>query len=435
MEASLPSVLINVADRLIGRPLLATPDRVEQILAVLGERVGLEVFRADDAAPVPAARAFEAPLAKHGMYRVTDQGVAIVPVVGTLVNRGSWIGAQSGLVSYEGITAQIKGALRDPDVRGIMLDVDSPGGEASGCFDLANLIREAGNEKPIIAFANDKAASGGYALASAAREVWTTQTGTLGSIGVVLVHMDRSGQMAKAGIKPTIVHAGARKADGHPFGALPDDVRTDLQSEMERMRGLFVDVVAASRPKLSADAIRATEARVYHGAAAVEAGLADGIGTYDSVLQRFAATLPAKPRAVPAQSQEKAIMADNQSPAAAGPDQIAAAELRGREAGAAAERARIATIVRHTEADGRLDMALSLALDTSLPAEEAGKVLSRSPKAAAAAAATQTTQLYAAIAKSGGAPNVPGVDVGAGAPPPRKEGGLAARARAKYGAQ
>jgi len=432
MESPLPSVLINVGDRLIGRPLLCTPERIEQILSVLGERVGLEVFEA----PKAEARAFEAPLAKHGLYRVTDSGVAIVPIVGTLVNRGSWIGASSGLVSYEGITAQIKKAGADPDVRGILLDIDSPGGEASGCFDLTTLIREVDKVKPVVAFANDKAASGGYALASGAREIWTTQTGMVGSIGVVLVHMDRAGQLAKAGLKPTIIHAGARKADGHPFGPLPDDVRTDLQVEMERVRALFVATVSGGRKKLSSDALAATEARVYHGAAAVDAGLAEGLGTYDSVLARLVSILPAKPRATPAhQPMEKAAMADNQSPAVAGPDQIAAAEAAGRAAGIAAERGRIAAIVRSEEAAGHADMAPSRALDPSLPADEARKVLSNAPKMQAAATQTgptPTTHLYAAIAKSGGAPNVPGVDVGAGAPA-RKTGVLAERAKARYG--
>ncbi len=427
----MPSVLINVGDRLFGRPLLCTPERIEQILSVLGERVGLEVFEA----PKAEARAFEAPLAKHGLYRVTDSGVAIVPIVGTLVNRGSWIGASSGLVSYEGITAQIKKAASDPEVRGIMLDIDSPGGEASGCFDLTTLIREVDKVKPVVAFANDKAASGGYALASGAREIWTTQTGMVGSIGVVFVHMDRAGQMAKAGVKPTIIHAGARKVDGHPFGPLPDDVRTNLQGEMERVRALFVSTVAGGRPKLSPEDIAATEARVYHGTSAVDAGLAECIGTYDSVLARLVSILPAKPRATPAQQpMEKAAMAENQSPAAAGPDQIAAAEAAGRAAGIAAERSRIAAIVRSDEAAGHADMALSLALDTSLPADEARKVLSNAPKMQAAAtqsAPTPTTQLYAAIAKSGGAPNVPGVDAGAGATA-RKTGVLAERAKARF---
>ena len=271
------TMLARIAEKVINRPLLVHPQKAEVILWVLGERIGV------DRGPAPgpeANRFFGQPkvAGRSRMYGVID-GAAVITIEGSLVNRGEWIGADSGLTAYEGIEAQIETALADANVQSIVLDIDSPGGEATGMSSLARSVRTARQAKPVVALVNDVAASAAYGIASQADRILVSPTSLTGSIGVVLLHLDRSGEMAMKGIVPTFVYAGAHKVDGHPFGPLPDGVRADLQREVAVFYDEFVRTVALGRgARLDETAARATEARVFIGAEAIDRGLADSVG-------------------------------------------------------------------------------------------------------------------------------------------------------------
>ena len=157
--------------------------RLEMILSVVGPRIGL-----DGGMALPEVPSSSSP----DSLAITPNGIAIIPVVGTLVKRAGAIDAASGLLSYTAIETMIMEAATDPAVGGILLDVDSPGGEVGGVFDLADLIREAREAKPVYALADD-AFSAAYLLASAADRIYLSQTGGVGSIGVIAVHVDESG--------------------------------------------------------------------------------------------------------------------------------------------------------------------------------------------------------------------------------------------------
>jgi signal peptide peptidase SppA len=195
--------------------------------------------------------------------------------------------AESGLLSYQAIQIGLAAALADPSVAGILLDVDSPGGEAGGVFDLADRIAAAAKIKPVWAIANESAFSAAYALASAASRLVVTRTSGIGSVGVIAMHIDQSGLDAKAGLQYTPIVAGAHKNDLSPHTAITDEARAMLQAEVDRLYGLFIDTVA-SHGRLSADALRATEAGLYFGDAAVTAGLADAVATFDDTLAEMA---------------------------------------------------------------------------------------------------------------------------------------------------
>lgn len=402
---------MHLLDRL-GRPLLVMPEKLNIILAGLGQRIGVDVSQFDALSQFEMNR-FVGRKSDHGGYRITSQGVAVISILGTLVNRGAWVGASSGLTSYEGLVHQLKEARKDTNVRGILLDMDTPGGEASGCFEVPELIREIRRHKPVFAFAGDMACSAGYAIASAANEIWTTRTGLVGSIGVVMVHMDRSAQLAEEGLKPTIIRSGARKVDGNPYEPLPKSVRDRLQAEADALRETFIATVVAGRPSLSADAVRDTEAAVFTGAQALSAGLVDGIGTFDQVVEtmtkRLGGSLSAPAGYVassePQQSPESQPMTQTAQPAPA-PDQaqLDAAAERGRTEGRQAERNRIRSILNHPEAAGRTAQATAIALETEMTADEAGKVLATAPKPTAPT--NPGSAFYEAIAKSGGNPRV-----------------------------
>lgn len=405
---------IHLLDRL-SRPLLVMPEKLTVILAGIGARIGMDASQFDTDVQFEMNR-FVGRKSETGGYRLTPHGIAVIPILGTLVNRGAFVGAQSGLTSYEGLAHQLKEARKDTTVRGILLDMDTPGGEASGCFEVPELIREIRKSKPVFAFAGDMACSAGYAIASAANEIWTTRTGMVGSIGVVMVHMDRSAQLEQDGLKPTIIRSGAKKVDGNPYEPLPKAVRERLQAEADNLRETFIATVVAGRPSLSAEAVRATEAGVFTGAQALEAGLVDGIGTFDSLLEHMSKRLTGSP-SVPAGFASETNQPSPELPsmtttahAAPAPDQaqLDAAAARGRTEGEAAgrqaERTRIRSILTHAEAEGRTAQAIAIATETDMSAEEAGKVLAHAPKPAAAT--NNGSAFYEAIARSGGNPRV-----------------------------
>lgn len=295
----------QIAQRAFNTPLMVDPAKALAFLSGLGPRItgqeitfqGLEFDSVDQAtAAVPAhASLFGNDLAQRHQSNGTQpfamiDGIAVIEIAGTLVHRGAWIGQSSGLTSYEGIAAQLQAALADPGVRGIALDIDSFGGEVAGAFDLADRIRAARAQKPIHAFVAEHALSAGYVLASQADRIVLPRTGAVGSIGVVALHTDMSGALDQKGIAVTLIHAGAHKVDANPYQPLPEAIHDQMQRELEVVRFLFAETVAAGRgDRLTHAAALATEAAVFRGADAIAAGLADELADPVSAFRAFAA--------------------------------------------------------------------------------------------------------------------------------------------------
>ncbi len=276
--------LVHLASRLYGTPLLIARPKLDVILSVLGSRIGLPDL--DMAMPLPAPRQS----ATSG-----QAGIAVIPVVGTLVRRSMGIEAASGLMSYGEIESRLDAALADPQVAGILLDLDSPGGEASGVFELAERIRAASSIKPIWAHANDAAYSAAFAIAAACQRLTLSQTAGVGSIGVIALHVDQSVKDAKDGLNYTAVFAGSHKNDFSPHEPLTPQATTALQAEVDRLYDIFVNQVGQMRG-LDPDAVRATEAGLFYGEQAVAAGLADAVMPLEQVMTEFTDALAAKQR-------------------------------------------------------------------------------------------------------------------------------------------
>lgn len=268
-------VLSHLTARLYGVPLAIHRPKLDVILAVLGPRIGLT----DLAAPSGFT-----PPARPAATQATK--VAVIPIHGTLVRRTVGLEAESGLTSYAGLATQLDAALASPDVAAILLDIDSPGGESGGVFDLADRIRAATQIKPVWAVANDMAFSAAYALASAASKVFVSRTGGVGSIGVIAMHVDQSEKDAQDGVRYTAVFAGDRKNDLNPHEPISSEAHAFLKSEVNRVYGLFVETVARNRG-IEASAVRDTEAGLFFGQAAVAIGLADAIGTFDDAFAQL----------------------------------------------------------------------------------------------------------------------------------------------------
>lgn len=282
------SSMPHLASRIFGTPLLIHPRKLDVILSVLGPRLG--VAMSDDSQQLIKHLAAQAPPANPTSL---TSNIAVISVSGTLVRRAAAVDAASGLTSYSAISAQLAQAVRDPAVNAILLDIDSPGGEAGGAFDLADQIVAARQVKPIWAVANDDAFSAAYAIASAATRVYVTRTGGVGSVGVIALHVDQSQRDAMNGLRYTAVYAGDRKNDMSPHAPLSTDAAQALQAEVDRLYGLFVSTVAANR-NLSVQDVQDTEAGLYFAQDAIDAGLADVVGTLDDALIALSEELQTK---------------------------------------------------------------------------------------------------------------------------------------------
>lgn len=391
--------LARIRARLFNAPLLVLPDTAVAIASNLASRLGIEPMQPPD----PKALAWgedDDEDSERKPYKVQD-GIAVIPVRGELVNRGSWMDAYSGLTAYETLSSSLRAAAADSAVRGIVLDIDSGGGEAAGAMEAAAIVREVSKNKRVVAFVNACACSAAYAIAAGASKIVVVPSAIVGSIGVVWLHMDYSKALEEAGLKPTFLFKGAFKKDGNQLEPLEPAAKARIGAMISSYYDLFVESVGVHRKKLGEDGARETEAGIYVGQGALDANLADEIGTLDDVVasfppRTFSQITGAKPMsnsdtAISLVAHQEALTkAENTHKenlaaalAKAATDGAAAASAA-RVEGVTNERARVGSILRSPEAEGRMATALTLALDNEMTAEAAVKVLGSVPKSSAA---------------------------------------------------
>lgn len=306
---------------------------------------------------------------------IYQDGVAIIPVHGTLINR---FGGTYGFVTgYNYIQRMRALAEIDDDVDLIVYDHHSGGGEVTGAFETAKGIYEGRGKKPSMAVVDSASYSASYMQAVAADKIIVTPTGGVGSVGVWTMHVDMSKMLDDWGLNITLVHSGDHKVDGHPFAPLPDDVKADMQKRVDKTRSNFVDLVAEYRG-LSVETVRNTEARCYDAETALEMGLIDGIATPLEAIQEFfnisdnGATKMSKEtgKADDQVVQDSADAKGGETPV----DQEAV-----KKEGASAERQRIAAIMQCDAAESRPKLASHLALSTSMSVDDAKGILAAAP--------------------------------------------------------
>lgn len=234
-------------------------------------------------------------------------GLKVISVAGPLVPRTGNLNFCQQMTAYENVAAQVDAALADPDCAHIAFDIDSPGGAATGAFELAQKIRAAGMIKPTTAIVNFNAMSGAYLIASACNEISVSQSSGVGSIGVIAQHMDVSRMNETMGIKITAVYRGDKKNNLSPNEPLSDSSLTELNSMVDRTYGQFVDAVAGFR-SLPKQQVIATQAGLYFGQDAVDAGLADRLETPQSAVNRIAADLQNQRQAASASLRHNTIV-------------------------------------------------------------------------------------------------------------------------------
>lgn len=220
------------------------------------------------------------------LLTVDEHGLATVSIKGPLVNSASWWNQLFGLTGYPEIRDALMHAAENPDVKHILLDIDSGGGAVSGCDDTGKLIRMIdANVKPVTTFSDSTMASAAYWLGAAAGSVYAGKTALVGSIGVIAVHKEAVEAYKKEGIGVTVVRAGKEKALANPNEKLSDKGREQIQQAVDATYGVFVEHVAEMRGKTE-DYVRTqmADGKEFIGASAADVGLVDKITTYDEVV-------------------------------------------------------------------------------------------------------------------------------------------------------
>lgn len=290
----------RLAQRLFNRPVMIDPTKAEILCAALQQRLGiLHLDRLDGTALGVADMSALAGSAsrRHGDdYKVfpMTEAIAVIEIDGTLVHKSGWIDPMSGLTGYDGIARKFRAATADPDVKAIWFDIDSPGGETFGLFQLCTLIAkytDLPDSKPVWAYVNEQACSAAYAMACVCDRIYGPDGCISASIGACLLHVDQTNMLDKAGLKVTMFRSGDRKARGGGFETMDKQTITKLTDLVESTGRRFAELVSMGRGIPVAD-ILAQQGDWFAGQDLVDMRLIDGLmdeeEAWDRLLQQIA---------------------------------------------------------------------------------------------------------------------------------------------------
>lgn len=390
---------LRILTQIYNTPWLITDEALSMICGIVERKeIDLEAV---------AAR-LGRPLENAGGNSYVRDGVAVIDVAGPLVRYADLFSEISGATSVQSLASDFQAAMDAPNVRQILLNVNSPGGQVNGIQELADQIRTGSATKPVTAYVDGQAASAGYWLAAAAPTVISSESSLIGSVGVVAAVTDRREADQKQGIRRyEIVSSNApyKRPD-----VATEQGRAQIQETVDAIEGLFIGRMAKFRNQ-STEAVAANfgQGKQFIARQAIGAGMADGIDSFEPLVARLAADRtpraysfsahqevqpmadtqqpqqpqaqpPAQPVATPATSPAPAV------PAAIFPTVQPTVEgriiPRGLTAEAVAtERTRIAAILNAPEAQGREGLARTLALETDQDPETARRILASAPSA------------------------------------------------------
>lgn len=384
--------MIRILSRIKSQPWACTPEVMETIM---------DIANRQNLSPEAVAKELGRPLRNSYDVEMRD-GVGILPIQGPLIRYATMFSQVSGATSYDMLAQDFNRMVNDPSVSAIVLNIDSPGGEANGVSEFADQIAAARGIKPIVAYVGGMACSAAYWIGAAADEIVLSDTGIAGSIGTVMSVTDTKEKDAKAGVKTyTIVSS---QSPHKAVDASTEDGHKRLQVMVDSLSDVFIAKVAQNRG-VDPETVMQNfgQGDVFVGQAAVTAGLADRIGSFEGVIAELQSpaygTAPTQLAAAGATEINASgdILMDKNEVAEKFPEVAAAFRQEGTASGVTAERARIKGILASAEADGRTDLANHLAFETDSTVEASVALLSKSAKAAAPAPA-KVDPLAAAMA-------------------------------------
>ncbi len=255
------------------------------------------------------------------IYQIQD-GQAIVNIDGATVDGSAGFMRYFGVLGYDEIGQALIDVAMNPDVKSILMNINSPGGDVAGIVDMSKLIGQIGALKPMAGYTGKMMASAGYWMGSSIPgPVNAGPTAIIGSIGVLRVHSERSQQLTNDGVKTTIMRAGEHKALANPIEPLTEAAKAEIQQQLDDVHVMFKTTVAKNRPNMSADQLaEATTGKTYLGRRAVTSGLVDKISTLDETLKQLdkAKIVPNNPSKSKGQIMKITLSAEQQAKIASG---------------------------------------------------------------------------------------------------------------------
>lgn len=327
----------------------------------------------------------------YKVFRFKD-GIAHIPISGALLKEIDW--RSTYFTGYNQIKREFEAANADPDVKGVLLYINSPGGMVSGLFDLVDFMKD-GKTKPVWSIACDLACSAAQAIHSIGDKRFVTQTGVMGSIGAMTMHTSYEGYLKEAGLEITLIHGGEHKVDGNPYKNLPEKVYGKMLDDINSIRQLFAENVAENL-SISLDQILEQEAETFRGHEAIEQGLAHEMINVHEIHTEFINHLSETDET----NQIGITMSQAQSEGETASTETAA-EVKQQE------RARISAICGSDLAKEQSQLAEYLAYNTDMSAEDAEKLLEASSKTNASSnTETQPGEKFAEVMSKQDNPNL-----------------------------
>lgn len=208
--------------------------------------------------------------------------VVVIPISGTLVKRSGWY------IDMQDYSRFVREAAADPSVMGIIILMDTPGGQVNGTMELARTVAEAGKKKPVAAVVDGLCASAGYWVASASQRIFcANDTVEIGSIGVMTSFMDIRPALEKEGVKFHEVYSSLSPDKNRMENDLLQGKYGEYREKvLDPLAKLFIQYVQAHRPQVKDEALTGS---VYFPAEAIRAGLADQMGGVEEAAAWIAA--------------------------------------------------------------------------------------------------------------------------------------------------
>ena len=255
------------------------------------------MYKAESNAEFKASASYQSEIQDRLVH--VDNGVAVIHVAGNLIDGSAGFAIFFGVLGYNDLRHALATAVADADTSVILLNIASGGGAVDGCHETAQLIARVNKIKPVVAYTGSNMQSAALWLGSQAQYIVAGQTAAVGSLGIVMVHVDRSEQLAKDGIKATVIRAGTDKALSTPYEPLSEKAKGIKQAEAESLYTIFLDQVALGRGVASKVADeKFGQGKVFLGKDAKAVGLVDAVGTYEDAMLKAQSLIKKRPASV-----------------------------------------------------------------------------------------------------------------------------------------
>jgi len=263
---------MKALEYLLSQPLLCTQEAADAAWAIVNREGDPQALQGRKGTPMDGTRTVD----RRG-------GVAVVPVTGPIFRYADLMTDLCGGTTTQALAKDITSCLDDPTCTGIVLDFDTPGGEAAGIGELAAMIRSGTKSKPIVAYVGNSAASGGCWLASACERVVMAPAASMGCIGVVMGYSERS---PRAGEK-RYEFVSSQSPDKRP-NLDSEAGKAVIQARVNDLADVFVDAVASyrgvDRAKVISDFGKGS---VLIASKAIEVGMADSLGSLEGLISEL----------------------------------------------------------------------------------------------------------------------------------------------------